>query len=197
MTLAIVDYRETWPDEFRSIGSALRAALGALAVRIDHIGSTSVPGLPSKDIIDVQVTVQSFERFDPIEECLAAIGYTLREHVVSDHRPDDHHSATVTAYDPEWEKRYFRPPPAQRPTHLHVRGVGRANQRYALLFRDYLRTHADAANAYAKIKKRLAHYLDNDRIAYTEIKDPVCDLIMQRAESWARQSHWQPGPSDA
>jgi len=90
----------------------------------------------------------------------------------------------------------FLPPPGQRRTHTHVRMQGRANQQYALLFRDYLRAHPATAEAYAELKRRLAQHLADPQ-TYPEVKDPAVDLIYLAAEHWAATTHWQPGPSDA
>ena len=79
---------------------------------------------------------------------------------------------------------------------MHVRVEGRANQRYALLFRDYLREHPAAAEAYGELKRRLAAELRNVGV-YADVKDPACDLIIVAAEDWARATAWKPGPSDA
>jgi GrpB-like predicted nucleotidyltransferase (UPF0157 family) len=185
--IAIIPYDERWPDEFAALAAPLWAALGARALRIDHIGSTAVPGLAAKDSIDIQVTVAAL---DPaVEAALAPLGYTRRLDVTGDHRP-----AYATGDEAEWAKLYFRAPPSQRPTHLHVRVAGRANQRYALLFRDYLRHHPTAAGAYALIKQALAERHPTDWDFYYEIKDPVCDLIWQAAEAWAAATGWQPAP---
>jgi GrpB-like predicted nucleotidyltransferase (UPF0157 family) len=159
-------------------------------LRIDHIGSTSVPGLAAKDVIDMQVTVQDFDV--PLEALLSSLGYIRRLDINGDHLPP-----LVIWPASEWEKRYFQPPEGQRPSHLHVRAHGRANQRYALLFRDYLRTHPVAAGAYAEIKHALARYHPEDWDAYYDIKDPVCDVIWSAAEEWSRMTGWEPGPSDA
>ncbi len=188
--LAIVPYNPHWPATFATLARPLRQALGPLALRIDHIGSTSVPGLSAKDIIDIQVTVANFDQ--ALIAALTPLGYTLFAEVMADHRPPG-----FTGPDSEWEKRYFRPPPDQRPTHLHVRAAGRANQRYALLFRDYLRTHPAAAGGYAELKRRLAAYCGDDRASYSGIKDPACDIIMASATDWASNIGWQLGPSDA
>ncbi|MBV9171476.1 MAG: GrpB family protein, partial [Chloroflexi bacterium] len=92
-------------------------------------------------------------------------------------------------------KLFFRSSADARRVNIHVRVAGHANRRYALLFRDYLRCHAEAAEAYAKLKLRLAALvLEIDD--YNDIKDPVCDLIMIAAEAWAATTHWQAGPSD-
>ncbi|MCB8942818.1 MAG: GrpB family protein [Ardenticatenaceae bacterium] len=191
----IVEYQENWPHDFQLLASALRQALGDLAVRIDHIGSTSVPGLAAKDRIDMQLTVASFDDFAPIEAALATLGYTVRSDVRRDHNPD--HSQTDAGTDPQWAKRLCTAPAGQRPTNLHIRVNGRLNQRYPLLFRDYLRQHPPTAHTYAALKRQLAHYLPDNLHAYADIKDPACDLIMQLAEKWAAETGWQPGKSGA
>ena len=189
--ITIVPYDSRWPEEFAAVAQPLRAALGELALRIDHIGSTAIPGLAAKDRIDVQVTVQDFDCTDQLVTALGVLGYTRREDINCDHRPP-------FAQGPEagWEKRYFRAPPGQRPTNLHVRALGRANQRYPLLFRDYLRAHPAASAAYAQIKLNLARLHPDDVDFYYGIKDPVCDVIIVAAEEWARLTGWQMGAPD-
>lgn len=181
--IEIVEYHPTWPAEYTAIAAPLARVLGNLAIRVDHIGSTAVPGLAAKDVIDVQISVRSFG--PPLEERLASLGYTLEPTITSDHKPPGDRGSSV-----EWEKRYFLPPVGQRPSHLHVRILGRANQRYALLFRDYLRANSAAVAAYADLKRRLARLAGDDRVAYTETKDPACDLIMLAAEAWAKSTYW-------
>lgn len=190
--IEIAPYDPRWPEEFQQIAGTLRTALGARALRIDHIGSTSVPGLAAKDRIDVQVTVTDFARFEiEIVPGVEGLGYAWMPGNRTDHRPPG-----ATGPDTDWEKRYFRAPAGQRPTNLHVRAAGRANQRYALLFRDYLRAHPASAAAYAELKRRLAQYFD-DTGTYADVKDPACDLIAQAAEAWAAQTGWRIAPSDA
>ena len=85
MLIAIVEYDPRWPDEFRALALQLRAVLGNSALRIDHIGSTAVPGLAAKDVIDVQITVRSL---DPaVEEALRRAGYERLAHSTQDHVP--------------------------------------------------------------------------------------------------------------
>lgn len=189
--IEIVDSREDWAEEFSALATVLRDALGHLALRIDHIGSTSVPGLPAKDIIDIQVTVADLDA-EPITTALASVGYTRRMDIVQDHIPPG--SADDEA---RWQKLYFRAPEKQRPTHLHVRTWGNPNQRYPLLFRDYLRSDDAAAAAYAQIKIALARLHGDDVVAYYDIKDPACDLIMQAAERWATATGWHLDRRDA
>lgn len=181
----IVAHDERWAAEYERIAATLAAALGDVAVRIDHIGSTSVPGLAAKDVIDVQVGVADLH--DPrLPAALAILGATSTD-VTTDHVPPG-----WTGPAEEWEKRYFRPPASWRRTHLHVREVGRANLRYALLFRDFLRTTPTAASAYERVKVALARRFPDDPGAYTEVKDPVCDLVMELAEAWAVETVWRP-----
>ena len=189
--ITIAPYDPRWPMEFRDIGAPLREALGDLALRIDHIGSTSVPGLAAKDVIDLQVTVAALDA-EALSAALAPLGYTL--YPVADH---DH---TPPGYDDdppeEWSKLFFRPPAGQRLTNLHVRKAGRANQRYALLFRDFLRADPLARGGYERVKQALAQMHPDDVDAYYDVKDPVCDIIMAGAERWASATGYVPGPSD-
>lgn len=184
----IVPYQDSWPSDFRSIAMVLRQGLGPLALRIDHIGSTSVPGLAAKDVIDIQITVAALDQ--PLLSAINALGYSQSERVRRDHRP-----AQMGGPDTDWEKWYFNPPAGQRRTHTHVRVEGRANQRYPLLFRDYLRAHMATAEAYAELKRRLAQHLADPQM-YPDVKDPAVDLIYLAAEEWAASTRWQVGPSD-
>lgn len=186
--IEIVPWREAWSAEFREIASALRRGLGPLALRIDHIGSTAVPGLAAKDVLDVQISVAALG--EPAGSALAGLGYIRHEGVRRDHRPPGGPEA-----DSEWEKWLFRAPADRRRAHIHVRVPGRANQRYPLLFRDYLRSHPATAAAYAELKVRLAKHLA-DPETYPDVKDPAVDLIYLAAQEWAAATAWRPGPSD-
>lgn len=176
--IVIRDYDPTWPEQFEVIRASLQAALGELALRLDHIGSTSVSGLGAKDVIDVQVTVAALS--DEVAQRLIGAGFVQREGMTSDHVPrgaDD---------NPEhWVKLLFTEPPGQRRANIHVRIAGRPNQRYALLFRDYLRAHPNTARSLELIKRELAARHGGDVEAYYAIKDPVCDLIWEAAREWA------------
>jgi GrpB-like predicted nucleotidyltransferase (UPF0157 family) len=185
----ILPYKSSWPAEFLSIATALRLGLGELALRIDHIGSTSVPNLAAKDVIDIQITVAALDH--RLLSAMQALGYTQPEGIMRDHRP-----ANMEGPETDWGKWYFRRPADQRRTHIHVRVMGRPNQRYPLLFRDYLRAHPATAESYAELKRRLAKGLA-DQLTYPDVKDPAVDLIYLPAEEWAAATGWQPGPSDA
>ncbi|MET7859278.1 GrpB family protein [Streptomyces sp. NPDC005318] len=175
----IVDYEPAWPAMFAELGSGLRGALGDVAARIDHIGSTSVPGLAAKPVIDIQISVRSFEPLDAFRLPLEAIGFVYR------------------AENPERTKRYFRETPGRRRTHVHVRCLGSFSQQFPLLFRDYLRCHPADTTEYAAVKRRWAAEFQDDRHGYTEAKDPFVWSVIRRADAWAQHTGWTPGPSDA
>jgi GrpB-like predicted nucleotidyltransferase (UPF0157 family) len=178
-TVAIVDYNPTWPGQFEELAAALRRQLGDGAISIDHIGSTAVPGLAAKDVIDLQVTVADLAQADRLAPSFERAGYVATPYR-RDHRPAGDPS------DPgRWEKRLWQSPPGARRVNLHVRVAGWPNQRYALLFRDYLRARPRAAAAYARLKRGLAERFGNDLAAYTDLKDSACDLIIVAAEDWA------------
>lgn len=188
--ITIVPYDPQWPLEFRRLGLPLREVLGDLAERIDHIGSTAVPGLAAKDVIDIQVTVVTLDA-NTLTQVLAPLGYTLVEGISGDHLPPGRNDPPQ-----EWSKLFFRAPQEQRRTNLHIRQAGRANQRYALLFRDYLRADNHVREAYEQIKETLARLHPDDLDAYYDVKDPVCDLIMAAAERWASATNYAPGLPD-
>jgi GrpB-like predicted nucleotidyltransferase (UPF0157 family) len=183
--VTIVEPSDRWAGEFLEIAATLRDILRDDARRIDHIGSTSVPRLPSKDVIDVQVTVVH-------EDALERVASALADHWWRRMEPaSDHHVPGLPHDDAQWHKAFFDEPEGERATHVHVRVGGRANQRYALLFRDYLREHPDAAAAYAEVKRGLA-VLAPDSASYADAKDPACDLIYVAAQEWAAARGWQP-----
>lgn len=97
----------------------------------------------------------------------------------------------------ELKKEFFREPIGSRRAHIHVREAGQLNQRYALVFRDYLRSNPRARSAYEAIKRQLAHSYPTDIESYLAIKDPVMDLIYAAAETWALTTNWQLDESDA
>ncbi|POZ60091.1 GrpB family protein [Chromobacterium alticapitis] len=180
--IEIVPHQVSWAAEFEIVAARLRAAMGEQALRIDHIGSTAVRGLAAKDVIDVQLTVA--ELSEDMAGLLSAAGFP-RKPFNRDHLPPGCDDAPR-----QWEKFFFREPAGQRRTHIHVRRAGGANQRYALLFRDYLRSHPGMADAYGELKRRLAAHLA-DPNSYPDVKDPAVDLIYLAAEQWAAQTGWR------
>ncbi|ALS28769.1 dephospho-CoA kinase/protein folding accessory domain-containing protein [Paenibacillus sp. 32O-W] len=177
--ITIESYQPEWPLRFQRIAQLLRAELGETAVRIDHIGSTSVPGLAAKPIIDIQISVRSFELFEAIRLPLERCGFRWR----SD--------------NPDLTKRYFREGPGMARTHIHVRREGSWSEQLALLFRDYLRCHEEDRLAYAECKIRLAERYRDDRHGYVEAKRPFIWSMMQKADQWSQMVGWMPGERDA
>ncbi|HEX4304216.1 MAG TPA: GrpB family protein [Rhizomicrobium sp.] len=184
--IEIVPYRESWPAEFAAIAAELRALGGKHILAIHHIGSTAVPGLAAKDVIDLQVTVVDIAaaRSLPFNE-----PKFIRRLDVQDHNPPG-----MSLPPEQLEKCFYKT--TGRAANIHARIAGRFNQRYPLLCRDYLRAHPAAANAYAAIKIELARLFPEDMDSYYAIKDPVFDLMMAQAEEWAAQTAWSAPPSD-
>ena len=177
--IEIVPYDPAWPERFAWLGGELRRALGGVAVRIDHIGSTAVPGLAAKPVIDIQISVASFDPLEAFRAPLEALGYAYR------------------ADNTERTKRYFREPAGSSRTHIHVRRAGSFSEQFALLFRDYLRATPEVAAEYEALKQRLAARHRDERRAYTEAKVPFFWEAIRRADEWAQRHGWSPGPSDA
>jgi GrpB-like predicted nucleotidyltransferase (UPF0157 family) len=175
--IEIAEYDEGWPERFAEVGARLRAGLGAVALRIDHIGSTAVPGLAAKPVVDVQVSVASFEPLAAYRGPLEAAGFAMRPG-----------NADLT-------KRYFRESGGPR-THVHVRRAGAFGEQLSLLLRDFLRTSPEDAERYGSTKRQLAATCA-DRRGYTAAKAPLVWELVQRAHAWSQQHGWHPGPTDA
>jgi GrpB-like predicted nucleotidyltransferase (UPF0157 family) len=184
--IVIVRADESWPAQYEKTAHAISGLLKDKAQRIDHIGSTSVPDLPAKDILDIQVTVATEPELDDVAELMAAADWELRP------PKRDHPVPGLPTDELEWVKRLLVEPMYRRRVNLHVRVAGRANQRYALLFRDYLRSHPETAAAYGEFKRRAAALPIESVGDYSDLKDPVCDLIYLPAEEWAARTGWTP-----
>jgi GrpB-like predicted nucleotidyltransferase (UPF0157 family) len=173
MPLVVVDYDPAWPRIYGRWRQRVTAALSGAAIRIEHVGSTSVPGLAAKPIVDIQVSVADLGGEPRYVPPLQAIGLVLRSR-------DELH-------------RYFRPP-ADQPyeVHVHVCAAGGQWERDHLLFRDYLRAHPAACLRYAAAKRANARRWGDDGWAYTEAKTGVILDILEQAEDWALATGWAP-----
>jgi GrpB-like predicted nucleotidyltransferase (UPF0157 family) len=166
--ITIRPYSSDWPQLFEAERARLLVTLGALARRIDHVGSTSVPGMPSKPVIDMQITVDAVVPLAPWVSHLAGLGYT---------------------YMPSSDDRlypFFHAPRTWPHTHhIHLCTPDCAISRATLALRDYLREHAAARLAYAAEKRRLAQVFPGDtaesREAYAEGKSPLLCPMIERA----------------
>ena len=169
--IELVPYDPEWPRRFETWRQKLAVALGDTARHIDHFGSTSVPGLPAKPVIDIQVRVDDMSCEDLYLPQIEALGVQLRS------RDGDH--------------RFFRPFAGMpRDVHIHVCNVGSDWARKDLLFAAFLRHDAGARAEYLRGKELAARQWADDRIAYTEAKTEVVKRISVRAEEWARATGW-------
>ena len=179
--LAVVAYDHRWPGDFAVLARTIRGALGPVAVRVNHVGSTSVPGLAAKDCIDVQVEVRALA-----EELIAGrfgkIGFRLRP------EPWNHAEATPGGSCP---KLVFAPPEGERASNIHVLQTASEAARRKLLFRDFLRAHDMARDAWNDFKQHLAA-MTTDIYQYGQAKAGPTQILMIAAESWARQTQWAP-----
>ncbi|OAH15315.1 dephospho-CoA kinase/protein folding accessory domain-containing protein [Streptomyces jeddahensis] len=175
----MVDYRPEWPREFERLAELLHEALGDLPVAIDHVGSTSVPGLPAKDCIDVQVRMRSIDEARVVA-LFAAIGFRCRP------EPWNRSEASGGIH---CRKLVFAPPIGARSCNVHLRESTGPNARYALLFRDYLRADEPARRAWGAFKHRLAVSVPG-LMDYGQIKAPATDVLMAAAERWAADTGW-------
>ena len=184
----VIAYTENWPARAASLISALRAHLGDSAQRIEHIGSTAVPGMAAKDVLDLQVSVTSLQdAARDLDAPLASLGFRLASDEYYDHVP-----AGWAGNPGQWAKRLWaRRGHSGGDVNLHVHQAGSANERLALLFRDWFRANPQAIPAYAAFKRSLAA-ITPDTGTHSEVKDPVVDLVITVAEAWATAIGWQP-----
>jgi GrpB-like predicted nucleotidyltransferase (UPF0157 family) len=180
-TVVISDYDAAWPRRFKRYAATLRAALGQRAIRIDHIGSTSVPGLAAKDVIDLQVSIADFETFEPLRAAIEGLDYEWM--------PDNE----------DRRKSFFRlvSPAGARLANLHVRRAGEFSEQAALLFRDYLRATPEARRRYEETKRALALLPWPTVDHYAEAKGDCVWSLLREADHWAWDVSWTAGPEDA
>jgi GrpB-like predicted nucleotidyltransferase (UPF0157 family) len=160
--IIVVDYDAAWPTRFRTERERIVAALGSHAVAVDHIGSTSVPGLPAKPIIDICLAVADSADEASYVPALEAAGYELR------------------VREPDWhEHRMLRTP--ERDVHVHVFTAGSSEISRHLLFRDWLRKSPEDRDLYAATKRMLADREWPTMQHYADAKTDVIATIMDRA----------------
>ncbi|GGK67872.1 dephospho-CoA kinase [Nocardia camponoti] len=173
-----------WPAQARRIIARLHVACGASALRIDHIGSTAVPGLPAKNIIDIQVTVADMDTAESLSAALAAAGFPLDASVT-------HDSPKPTPGDPSgadysrWRKRLHVSADPGRPANIHVRVQDSPGQRYALDMRDWLRADESARNQYLALKSEAEASTGQDPDTYAAVKEPWFDAVYPVVAEWA------------
>lgn len=160
--ITLADYDPDWPVLFAREAARIRAALGARAVQVEHVGSTSVPGLAAKPIIDILLTVPDSSDEPAYVPALEAAGYVLR------------------IREPDWfEHRLFKGPDTD--INLHVFTAGDAEVDRMLLFRDWLRANDADRDAYLQVKRDLAQRTWRHVQHYADAKTAMVERIIARA----------------
>ncbi|MEM6580243.1 MAG: GrpB family protein [Pseudomonadota bacterium] len=162
--IVITEYEDSWPDKYEEERQYLITVAGQWNHGgIEHIGSTAVPGMPAKPIIDIMFGVESLETSKPAIEALTSEGYKY-----SPYKANEMH----------W---FCKPSPEFRTHHLHLVPFESPLWRERIQFRDLLRSNSDLAREYAQLKRELAKRFRHDREAYTESKWPFIQQAFQSA----------------
>jgi GrpB-like predicted nucleotidyltransferase (UPF0157 family) len=172
--ITIVPYDERWPALFEAEAACIRRAMGSLATRIDHVGSTAVPGLAAKPVIDIQVSVASLANLAPLAQPLAGLGYIR---------------IPLGPFDAVYP--LFQRPAAWPSTHhIHLCVRGSEQESRHLAFRDYLRSHPRVAAEYCALKRALAAVHDGATLAsrerYSLAKTSFVTSALERAAAQGR-----------
>ena len=162
-----------WVDQAGRIAARLRTACGHRALRVDHIGSTAVPGLDARDIIDMQVTVASLDLADELAGDLLRAGYPRVASIIAD--------AVLGGSESVHPKRFHASADPGRPTHVHIRVAGTSPQQFALLFVDWLASHPGVCPDYLAAKR-----------AGPQSAAQWLGQAHSRARSWAESTGWSP-----
>jgi GrpB-like predicted nucleotidyltransferase (UPF0157 family) len=163
--VVIVDYDPAWPGRYEALRAPIAAALGTLAAEIVHLGSTSVPGLAAKPVIDLNILLHKSSDLPAVIERLAGLGYR--------HEGD---------FGIAGREAFATPPGySAHDHHLYVCAPDWPGHADQIAFRDYLRAHPSAANAYARLKRSLAVKYRDNRGAYANAKAGFVAAVLKRA----------------
>jgi GrpB-like predicted nucleotidyltransferase (UPF0157 family) len=169
--ICVVSHDELWPGLFAVESAALAATFGDRATEIHHVGSTSVPGLPAKPIIDILVVVDDIGQVDSLNPALIALGY----------EPQGEYGISG--------RRFFtKGGDVKRSHQVHVFQHGHPEIRAMLDFRDYLRSHAREAAEYGRLKEALALNCEDDITAYNAGKDAFVKDLIRQARAWRQET---------
>jgi GrpB-like predicted nucleotidyltransferase (UPF0157 family) len=171
--ITIADYNPSWPAEYDAERERILGEIGRWATEIEHVGSTAVPGLAAKPIIDIMPGVTTMSDAEHSIEGLRRLGYE---------------------YVPEFEdalpdRRYFRKGHPEQKYHVHVVELDSSFWQRHIAFRDYLRDHPEAAAEYAALKRRLAAEYASDSLGYTDAKSEFILGIENAAAARSPSSH--------
>lgn len=159
MAIRLVPHDPEWANIYERAAADIRGALGSTALSVDHVGSTAIPGIVAKPVIDVEILVERYDPEAPYRGPLESLGYAF------DHR-DESHVFFVRSF-------------GEFPLHVHVVEES-SDSRMMIKFRDYLRVHPDEARRYEDLKKALAEQHD-DANAYANAKSSYVLEIVRRA----------------
>ena len=162
--IVVLPYDERWARDFEAIASEIRDALGGLALDIVHVGSTAVPGLSAKPIIDIDVVIRDYTSFDAVVSALKVLGY---------YHEGDLGIAGREAFGYEGKSHLQK-------HHLYVCPQNSAELKRHIAFRDYLRDHPDAVIAYSRIKAEGAARYPHDIEGYIAHKSPFIEGIYRK-----------------
>jgi GrpB-like predicted nucleotidyltransferase (UPF0157 family) len=159
----IADYSDQWPLMFESEAELIRQAFAPEVVRVEHIGSTAVPGMGAKPVVDILLGATSLDSIESRISALASCGYRY-----------------IAEYEDQIPQRRYFVKPAEGDEKFHLHAVERTSQfwRDHLAFRDVLRTDRRIFDAYLSLKRILAESLKMDRDAYTRAKAPFIESVV-------------------
>ncbi|MFC2106287.1 GrpB family protein [Candidatus Bipolaricaulota bacterium] len=167
--MTVVDYSAEWPSLYERELALLREALGDEIVHAHHIGSTAVPGLAAKPVIDILLEVQSVERLDSFDSAMKKLGY------------QPHGEFGIPG------RRYYPKGGDDRTHHVHAFAVNDPHIKVHLAFRDYLRTHPAVVAEYAAVKREGAMAHETDPEGYVAFKHDFVERIVAKAIHWAEE----------
>ena len=165
--IEVVPYNPDWPRLYSAEAESIAAALGGEMTAIHHIGSTAIPGIKAKPVLDFLVAVHRIEKVDQHNGSMIALGYEPRgEYGIPGRRYFIKHTAGTRSH------------------HVHIFQNGNSEITRHLNFRDYIRAHPDEARAYSRLKEDLARQHPEDSRGYNEGKNEFVQEIDQRAKVW-------------
>lgn len=167
-TISIVPYDPAWPKQYEEEKWELQKALGSLIVQIEHIGSTAVPGLGAKPIIDITIALKNIA---DVNGCVLPLENSGYEHLGENGIPGRHFF------------RKFSKETGIRTHHLHIVGTDSDFVKKHLLFRDYLHDHPETVQQYYQLKKELAAKHGKDRDSYTDAKTEFIESVFGKANT--------------
>ncbi|WP_206615324.1 dephospho-CoA kinase [Rhodococcus spongiicola] len=186
-----------WEMQGERLVERLRAVCGERIVRVDHVGSTAVPGMDARDLIDIQITVPDLAAADALSEPLAAAGFPALAEVTRD-EPIPTYGVGGEADPALWDKRTHGGADPGRPVRIDLRVDRWPGQRFALLLRDWLRADAQARTEFLELKRGAAAKAAVDAregdptVTYADVLAPWFDLGYRRAWAWAESTGWAP-----